>query len=252
MARRRTFSLLLAAITVGITSCETPTANESQSPDGIKLNIVSGDTQQAREFTQLQSPIVVQLLSSRGKPLVGQIVNFRTLLASGSVWAGSAITDSKGIAREWWTLGDYNPFEQLLEARAIDPVTGEKIVLATARAVATQWTSVQLQCQFPGQTSWTPVTDTDCPALQVRKSVPVGGTLVIKYRVLDDGTPVPGVPLEFIVSNGGKVTPPYIYTGADGTASVTFTAGTPGVLNSVDAYFVAKNEVLSVGIKVGY
>ncbi|MCG6957207.1 MAG: hypothetical protein LJF04_14555, partial [Gemmatimonadetes bacterium] len=56
-------------------------------------------------------------------------VNFRVIRGGGSVFAGSAETDDRGIAQEYWALG-IDPGENVLEVRAVNPTTGEKEVYA--------------------------------------------------------------------------------------------------------------------------
>lgn len=253
MARRFAAAPLLAAASLTFTSCATPTDSVNDSGPAISLSIVSGDAQSSLEFTQLPEPIVAQLLNSRGRPVKGQIVNFRAMIESGSVWAGSAITDANGIAKEWWTLGPHNSLEKILEARTIDPVTGERIVLATARATTRAWQGEPLiLCAFPGQTSFVPTSDTDCPANFLGHSVPNGSSIQIRFQVLDNGTPAAGVPLDVIVGGGGKVSPAQVYTGADGIAAITFTAGPTHILNSIQANFLAMGVSRNVDIKAGY
>jgi len=47
----------------------------------------------------------VQLLNTRGRPVKGQIVNFRVVQGGGSVFAGAAFTDNNGVVQDWWTIG---------------------------------------------------------------------------------------------------------------------------------------------------
>lgn len=66
----------------------------------------------------------------------GVLVNFHVVSGGGTVFAGSAITNSLGIAREVWTLGT-GAGDQVIEVRAVDQDTGEPIVYATATTTAT-------------------------------------------------------------------------------------------------------------------
>jgi len=98
-------------------------------PDGLSFTIVSGDQQQWFAGYELPSAIVVKATDSKGKPVKGHLVNFRVTGGGGSVFAGSAITDEKGVAQDYWALGT-DPGENRLEVRAVDPTTGEKHVYA--------------------------------------------------------------------------------------------------------------------------
>ena len=248
--------LLMALLSAG--SCTSPTERSDIAPSGVSLDIISGDKQTAHQFTQLLQPIVVQLMSSKGRPVKGQVVTFTPLTGSGSVWAGSAITDAEGYAKEWWTIGSLvSDIQNVLEARTVDPVTGERIVLGTLRATGQSWTTPQIQCQFPGQTNWVPNpagTGDNCPPniLSGGRSVPAGTTLQIRFRVIDNGIPVPGVPIDFLVGGRGTVSPAQLITGADGVGVVTFTGGQAGILNEIFATVDPLGIQLSIPIKYGY
>jgi hypothetical protein len=64
----------------------------------------------------------------KGHPVKGQLVNFVVVEGGGTVFAGSAITDNKGVAQDYWTLGCCE--SQALEVRAVDPTTGKKYTYA--------------------------------------------------------------------------------------------------------------------------
>jgi hypothetical protein len=65
------------------------------------------------------------------EPAAGVLVNFKVVTGGGEVYAGAALTNSLGQAREIWTLGTAAG-DQVLEARAVDPNTGAPVVYATA------------------------------------------------------------------------------------------------------------------------
>jgi len=220
------------------------------------LSVVSGDNQAARAYTQLAQPVVVQLLTSKGKPIKGQVVTFRTLYGTGSVFAGAAITDANGFARDWWTLGD-GGFENALEARTVDPVTGERIVFATSFATAVLWTAPEIQCKLPGQTFWgiNQQTGEGCPQFQNTISVPNGASIQLQFRLRDNGVVVPNAPVDFIVTGGGRIAPGEVLTDADGVVTVTFTAGPTKILNTIQAWVPGlPQDVLffHLDIKAGY
>ncbi len=70
---------------------------------------------------------VSQLDKKQLKPVKGALVNFRVVTGGGSVFAGAALTNSDGIARDYWTLGSA-PGVNTIEVRAVDPETGDKQV----------------------------------------------------------------------------------------------------------------------------
>ena len=137
-SRRRLLGIVAMVSTTAFACGElTPTAPDVADA-GMKLRIVSGEAQSGLVGTELPQPLVVQALTSAGVALAGQIVNFRVVEGGGSVFAGASITDANGYAREWWTLGPLAGRNRI-EARAVHPTTGERLVFAefTAEGVTT-------------------------------------------------------------------------------------------------------------------
>ena len=54
---------------------------------------------------ELPLPLVIKATKSNGAAIVAVTVNFRVTSGGGSMFAGSATTDSKGIVADYWTLG---------------------------------------------------------------------------------------------------------------------------------------------------
>jgi hypothetical protein len=103
------------------------------APAGALYQIFAGDGQTAPPGTELPSPVVVRVLDANGTPVPGQIINFVVTAGGGEVFAGKSITDSRGLAQERWVLGSVAG-SNVLEARAVDSTTGERLVFATFRA----------------------------------------------------------------------------------------------------------------------
>ena len=61
-------------------------------------------------------------------------MNFVVTEGGGSVFAGTALTDDEGLAKDFWTLGFPGPQE--VQVRAVDSKTGAKLVFATFEATA--------------------------------------------------------------------------------------------------------------------
>ncbi len=145
MQRRRSVwregAVVLSALVFGavlMTSCQgsSPTATTTNiSPPDIQMQIVSGSGQTGTVGSTLNDPLVVRATDSRGHPESGQVVNFVVVSGGGSVFAGTGITDSKGMAQDYWTLGPTTG-QQVVEARAVDPETGKRLVFATFTATA--------------------------------------------------------------------------------------------------------------------
>ncbi len=98
----------------------------------VVLSVLSGDVQTGRTGKDLPEPVIVRVQQS-GAPWVNKTVNFVVTVGGGSVLAGTVLTDSEGVAQEFWTLG--GPGEQALEARAVSSA-GERLTFTTFRATA--------------------------------------------------------------------------------------------------------------------
>lgn len=82
-------------------------------------------------------PLKVQAKDSKGHVLFGEVVNFVVTGGGGSVFAPTVVTDiNTGIAQETWTLGPVAG-PQNVEARLIDPGTGNPLTSAVFTATAT-------------------------------------------------------------------------------------------------------------------
>lgn len=82
--------------------------------------------------------VAATVTDAAGLAVAGQVINFVPVpvypgsdQGTGSVHAGSAISTAAGVAREIWTLGT-RAGEQVLEARAVNQVTGDPIVVRIA------------------------------------------------------------------------------------------------------------------------
>lgn len=100
------------------------------------LEIVAGDAQVDTVARQLPNAITVRVrdsatLRARG----GAIVNWVVVQGGGSVFAAVGTTNDSGIAQQRWTLGPIAG-AQALEARAIDPETGQPRVFSRINAIA--------------------------------------------------------------------------------------------------------------------
>jgi tol-pal system beta propeller repeat protein TolB len=79
--------------------------------------------------------LVVRAENAKGRTLSGKLVHFKITEGSGSVWAGSSITDKQGQAQEYLTLGStFGP--NVVEVRAVNPSSGEKVTYETFAATA--------------------------------------------------------------------------------------------------------------------
>lgn len=112
----------------------------------VAMLIMSGDEQVDTVGKEVKDPLIVRVMNEDSIPVQGQIVNWVITAGGGSVFAGTALTDSLGQARETWTLGTIADSVQAVEARAVDTQSGENLTFAkfTATAVADVPASVVL------------------------------------------------------------------------------------------------------------
>jgi adhesin/invasin len=208
--RRLHFTLLIGAM--ALFSCNDAPTETARVGTPAALDIVAGDAQEGVVGTELASPLVVRVEDANGLPVVGQLVNFRVTVGGGSVFAGSGITNALGIVQDRWTLGTSTADSQRVEARAVDPNTGARLVFATFRATARPG---------PAQS----VTKNGGDAQQGALGVALAESLAV--RVADAfGNAVPGVTVAWATSLGnGAVSPATSQTNAQGIAKVRWTLG---------------------------
>lgn len=239
MPTPRSFAALATFALLMVAACDGSLSEPELAEPPVSLNIISGANQTALAYTQLSEPIQAQLLTGKGRPVKGQVVNFRVVQGGGSVWAGSSVTDKDGMVKEWWTLGS-GGLRDLLEARTIDPETGEQLVVATAQATALPLIDPRVRCRIPPATSWIPAAPGDCgvPVDQGAPAVPFNTSVDVELQVTHNGgVPVPGLQLDFGKDGGGSLTPVYAVTDAAGMARLTLTMGSTIPNNALQVYF---------------
>lgn len=238
---RRLHSILLVALAAALASCENP-AGSGEPGAPARLDIVSGDLQTGPVDAELPQPLVARVVDSRGRPVPGQIVNFRVTMGGGSVFAGAAVTNKDGEARERWTLGTVAADTQRVEARAVDPTTGEPLVFATFRAVGSAGAPAAI----------TPVGD---PVRLGTAGFPLADSLAVK--VLDRfGNGVAGATVAWTVRRGGgTLSPPTSTANAQGVAKTQWTLGTwldsTQVAEAAAAVGLSTSFVASAGVPAG-
>ena len=100
------------------------------------LEIVAGDAQVDTVARELPNAITVRVRdSATQRARAGAIVNWVVVQGGGSVFAAVGATNDSGIAQQRWTLGT-TAGPQALEARAIDPETGQPRVFSRITATA--------------------------------------------------------------------------------------------------------------------
>jgi hypothetical protein len=138
--------ILLVGLAV-LAACSSDKAATAPTAAAASFTIVSGDHQSAMVASQLAKPVALRVTDAHGTPVEGFVVNFvvENPDDGSHVYGGAEQTDQDGVAQELWTLGDVTlqspvpntaPDSQILEARAVNGMTGAPEVLARFHATA--------------------------------------------------------------------------------------------------------------------
>jgi hypothetical protein len=206
--------------TIGLAAC----SDGAQPADGtpVTFSIVAGDLQAAPAGTELPGTLIARVTNGEGDPVLGQVVNFRVVVGGGSVFAGSGASNAQGMVQERWTLGYSYADTQRVEARAVDPTTGDPIVFGVFRALAT-----------PELTGRVTVIDGQGQVAPAGEPVPVRPKVEV---VGDFGGPVPEAEVTFTVTaGGGSVSSTTVRTDSAGVASVEWILGPTAGPNTLQA-----------------
>lgn len=170
--------------------------NESRP---AKIEIVTGDGQQAPAGATLSQPIVVKVKDALDRPVEGQAVAFTIDAGGGQVTPASVETGADGESAATWTLGSAAG-QQRVQAR----VTGTDLLIKfTASAQS-------------GAGSLLELVSGDHQTAAVGSAL--GDSLVV--RVTDAlGNPVAGVEVSWSTTGGGTISPANVISGTDGTAA---------------------------------
>lgn len=99
---RRYLALVALAAAFAIPACEDDPA---PAPAPRNLSIVSGDDQYSKKGTELEAPIVVQVVLDDGAPGAGVPVTFQVVEGGGSLSRSTVNANASGLASVRWTLG---------------------------------------------------------------------------------------------------------------------------------------------------
>lgn len=194
---------------VTFAACNGGETTRAADPVPTNLQIVSGDAQHGVVGHELAAPVTVRITDAGGKPVRGQVVNFRVVTGGGSVYAGTALTDADGTASDRWTLGTIAD-TQRVEARAVT-ADGTKQLFGTAWALAAA-----------GAPAAATIAGGD--GQQGRAGDTVADSLAV--RVTDQyGNAVSGVAVAWAGENGAAPSATSVTTGTVGRAAVRLTLG---------------------------
>ena len=188
------------------------TTSSSSGNDKVAASVIlaEGNNQAATVGTELPNPLVALILNKSGQPIAGQIVNFVVTAGAGAVFAGAAISDANGYARERLTLGT-SAGTNKVEVRAIN-ASGEAVVFATFIAVGA--------ADVPRTAS---IASGNNQNAQQLHQLPMPVKVIVKDS---HNNPVAGVTVTFTTNSGGTAFPVSTITEASGEAAATWTLGT--------------------------
>ena len=201
-------TVMAVALALALSGCDKPATviHNRSSSIALTLDVISGNQQVAPPNTQLPKPVVVRALNGSGSPIASQIINFRVTAGGGSVFAGVSMTNAQGYAQEYWTLGP-SAGVNTLEARAVDPSTGARLVFAQVTATAVTVSRVSVSPSSG--------------------SLAIGDTLRLSANATDTTGAVVPVPAAWTTSNAAIATVSaagLVTALGSGTATVTATA----------------------------
>jgi len=135
MSRRILATFAAAALLVSCSDGGQPAAIQ---PAGkvARFEIVSGNDQAAAPGDELPQPLAARAVDANGNPVPGRQIAFRVTEGGGSMYVGGGVTNASGVVKDYWTLGTVAGALQRVEARTVDPETGERQVVATFNAQA--------------------------------------------------------------------------------------------------------------------
>jgi Big-like domain-containing protein len=174
-------------------------------PVPAALALVSGGGQDAPAGSTLAQPVIVRVLSRRGKPLAGLTVRFRRADVNSTADVAQAQTDADGRAHCAWKLGDLAGRQRL--AANTDGVDTVVTVEAEAEPVS-------------ANTRATALADSQAAKIATALAVPVG------VRITDTTGRVMGdLPIRWMVLDGGSITGTSARTDSLGEARATWVLG---------------------------
>lgn len=187
-----------------------------------KIAALAGDGQSGVVGSALPDELVVRVTDSKDRPVEGQQVSFTVTAGGGTVVPASATTNSDGRASARWSLGP-TAGSQTVVAKAVGSGAPANLsVTFTATALASAPAKLE-KVAGDGQTATAGSPVQTPPAVKVTDA---------------QGNPLAGVPVTFVVTQGGGSINPTapVPTGSGGVAALTsWTLGTTAGPNQLTA-----------------
>lgn len=195
------------------------------------LQVVDGNNQAGTVGQELSKPLIVRVVDSAGRPVVGEVVNFKVTAGAGAMFAGSGNTNDSGVVQDRWTLGIKAADSQRVEARVVDSRSGVGLVLATFAADASPDVPSKLTLvKLSANPSFTPGGGAD-----------VGAKTTDQYA-----NPIVAQPVTWTVVTGGGTIVGTALTDSTGATTAKWTLGAMVAADASDSAHFQRASV-SVG-----
>jgi hypothetical protein len=112
---------LAGALLLALNACQDAPTEPAYS-GGVQVSVVAASTDLVRCGQEI--PVTATVTDVRGKGVTGFLVNFNVLEGGGSTFGGAALTNTKGIARDIWTIGNGANVFNTIAVRSVDATTG--------------------------------------------------------------------------------------------------------------------------------
>ena len=179
--------------------------------DEIFLEKVSGDNQSGVKNEELTEPIVIKVADKDGLVIKDVDVEFNITAGQGSLSTSTTKTDTDGLAKVSWTLGD-NLDSQTMEV-LVKNSAGENISTSPVTFNATSKDIVLILEKVSGDNQ------------TGEKNEQLAEPLVVKV-VDDSGNPIQNINVEFNIASGnGSLSTSSATTNSNGNAQVNWTLG---------------------------
>ena len=182
------------------------------------VEAIDGESQHANAGTPLPQPVVVRVVSKKGRPMSGATVRFRSVDGMGSPEPAMTTSDNQGRARARWTLGDLAGVQHLLVTA--DGADSSVTIAAEADPVAGNTKLVAIQEHVTGGIG-AAVTD----PVGVRVTDATGRLLVgvtVTWTALDGGS---GQGLAVRTDSAGEARARWVLGGRAGTQHIRAQVG---------------------------